>query len=477
MALKEISDEDIKTRFGFDNPWWRKGKNFRADFEGRRHFFEPLFDLVTTTSPRRAVLLLGPRRVGKTVLLHQVVEKLINQGVDAKRILYCSLDDPVYLGLPLERLLDCFLADRGHNRDTECFVLFDEIQYLTDWEIHLKVLVDTRRHAKFLVSGSAAAALKAQSVESGAGRFTDFLLPPMNFKEFVDFRFGRAVDLLEEVESGEKRVTLLNEKFFEYINFGGFPETAFGSISESDISRFVGGDIIERALARDLPSVYGISDYRELAQFFRVVAFNTGQEISPKELSTSSGLALATITKYFEYLEAAFLLRRVYKIDRSAQRFRRASKFKVYLTNPSLRAAMFGFSGPDDPGIGAIVETAFFAQWRRGPSADEPYYARWNSGEVDFVVLHAGTQKPRYAYEVKWSDRIERSRDVMKPLVSFAKKNQMKHAVLTSRTFAGQFTVDNITINVWPTSLFCYLLATTQTDPQAHEEIEKLLGT
>lgn len=65
------------------------------------------------------------------------------------------------------------------------YVLFDEIQYLKDWEVHLKTLVDHYRTCKFIASGSAAATLKMKSTESGAGRFTDFTLPPLTFHEYI----------------------------------------------------------------------------------------------------------------------------------------------------------------------------------------------------------------------------------------------------------------------------------------------------
>ena len=62
-------------------------------------------------------------------------------------------------------------------------LFLDEIQYLADWERHLKAFVDTHPGVKCAVSGSAAAALRLKSIESGAGRFTDFLLPPLTFHE------------------------------------------------------------------------------------------------------------------------------------------------------------------------------------------------------------------------------------------------------------------------------------------------------
>ena len=68
------------------------------------------------------------------------------------------------------------------------YIFFDEIQYLKDWEVHLKNLVDVFRKTKFIASGSAAAALKLKSNESGAGRFTDFMLPPLTFYEYIHLK-------------------------------------------------------------------------------------------------------------------------------------------------------------------------------------------------------------------------------------------------------------------------------------------------
>ena len=138
-------------------------------------------------------------------------------------------------------------------------------------------------------------------------------------------------------------------------------------------------------LLRDLPSLYGISDIQELNRLFTTLAYNSGHEVSLEGLSKSSGVAKNTIKRYLEYLEAAFLIRRVERIDRNAKRFKRAVSFKVYLINPSMRAALFGRIDGDDVAMGAMTETAIFSQWQH--SKTELYYARWNSGEIDIVYL------------------------------------------------------------------------------------------
>jgi predicted AAA+ superfamily ATPase len=80
-------------------------------------------------------------------------------------------------------------------------------------------------------------------------------------------------------------------------------------------------------LLRDLPSLYGISDTQELNRLFTTLAYNTGNEVSIDELSKDSGVAKNTLRKYLEYLEAAFLIHRLYRIDENARRFKRAMHF------------------------------------------------------------------------------------------------------------------------------------------------------
>lgn len=131
---------------------------------------------------------MGPRRVGKTVLLWQAIGDLLASGTPANAILYVSLDTPTYAGMSLDKMLALFLRELQPNPAHLVYVFFDEIQYLNGWERHLRVLVDGQINAKFVSSGSAAAALRLQGNESGAGRFTDFILPPLTFAEFLRMR-------------------------------------------------------------------------------------------------------------------------------------------------------------------------------------------------------------------------------------------------------------------------------------------------
>src|SRR5690606_28747981 len=145
--------------------------------------------------------------------------------------------------------------------------------------------------------------------------------------------------------------------------------------------------IIDKVLLRDLPQLYSIGDTQELNQLFTRLAWNTGCEVATDRLEKEAGISRNTLKKYLEYLEAAFLIRLVHRVDLGAKVLQRSNTDKVYLTNPSLRAALFAPLGADDPRMGALAETALVAQ---GFHRDrEVHYARWKDAEVDLVTLDA----------------------------------------------------------------------------------------
>lgn len=467
--MLEIAKEDIVARLVFDNPWWETNSKRKIPFEDqpRRGYFASFQDILTDTSLRRAVVLMGPRRVGKTVMVYQSIKTLLDAGVNAQNIFYVSLETPIYTGLPLEKLLSHFQEKFDRGRDAELYVYFDEVQYLPSWEIHLKSLVDSYPSYRFIATGSAAAALRLKSQESGAGRFTDYVLPPLTFAEYLHF-IGRDAELIERTVLNDlplgkahftaKNIDELNAEFVNYLNYGGYPEAVFSPTVRTDPSQYIKSDIIDKVLLRDLPSLYGISDIQELNRLFTTLAYNSGNEVSLNDLSKTSGVAKNTINRYMEYLEAAFLIRRVERIDQNAKRFKRASAFKVYLNNPSMRAALFGSITAESPAMGALTETAIYSQWQHNQQA-ELFYARWNSGEVDIVHMAGSDLKPNWAVEVKWSDRPYQSRGELDNCVEFAQKhpNIGSPMLVTSRTVSDALvSYKGMNFEFCPSSVYAY---------------------
>lgn len=309
-----------------------------------------------------------------------------------------------------------------------------------------------------------------KSRESGAGRFTDFILPPLTFAEYLAFIDQEKSLIVEQgIEEDGNAVYLapnidaLNKEFINYLNYGGFPEAVMNAAMRSNSVRYLWHDIVDKVFLKDLPSLFGISDTQELSRFFNVLAFNTGDELSLESLHQHAGMSKQRITEYLEYLEATFLIQRVQRVDDNAQRMKRARTFKVYLTNPSIRAALFGLVSAEDEAMGRLAETAVWSQWMHSTHLSMSlHYARWKSGrqilEVDIVSVNQRTQKPDFAVEVKWSDRIVDTPDDLRGLREFAAKHPLIHKPLlvTTRTRTDNTSQD---LHFLPTSLYCHSIA------------------
>jgi predicted AAA+ superfamily ATPase len=234
-----------------------------------------------------------------------------------------------------------------------------------------------------VASGSAAAALRLKSQESGAGRFTDFSLPPLTFHEYIHLR-------------GQNQ--LIREKTDTY---GDYQFTSYDTASISVLNE--------------------------------------------------------EFKRYVNYLEAAFLVRIVNRVDDSGKKFKRANYFKIYLTNPSIRSGLFALLTESSEGMGSLVETAIFSQWFHR-EIDTLFYARWNNkgGEVDIVGLHKAQLTPRWCVEIKWSDRYHKLPGELKSLRTFARKSKLPRALVTTKTIIDEIELDGLTIKYLPAALYCY---------------------
>jgi uncharacterized protein len=455
--MQTISDEDVLLRVRLENPWWAPPYSTSEPFKAwkPRPYLDLFLPRVREIKVRRAVVLMGPRRVGKTVMIHHTIQALLDAGIEPTSICYFSVDNPIYNTLSIEGFLAFYAkAVASPIGKKQVYIFLDEIQYLKHWETHLKTLVDTYPNVKAVVSGSAAAALKLKSDESGAGRFTDFLLPPLTFYEYLEILGeGGLVDITDSPYT-TKNIELLNNKFINYLNFGGYPEVILSPQIQASPERFIKNDIIDKVLLRDLPSLYGISDIQELNYLFTTLAFNTANEISLEQLSQNSGVAKNTMKRYIEYLQAAFLIQVVHRVDQNSKRFRRANYFKIYLTNPSMRAALFSPVTEDDQKLSYLAETAIFAQWFH--SDRTLHYARWKDGEVDMVMLGPADQSAMWATEVKWTDRYCEHPGELKSLLEYCNDNKLDTALVTSKTKTATCTIEGVQLKFIPASIYCF---------------------
>ncbi len=453
----------VLKRLNQDNTWWST-RSIPSDYAAMQHrqYMALFYPHVHDLGIRRAPILMGPRRVGKTVMIFHCIEQLIKDGINPQKIIYISIDTPIYSNHRLESLF--LMATQALQKDSTLdgyYIFFDEIQYLKDWEVHLKSLVDSYRQCKFIASGSAAAALKMKSQESGAGRFSDFSLPPLTFFEFITFR--GAQDLLIQAKELQDWKCLdigqLNRHFIDYINYGGYPEIVFSQALRDNTDQYIRNDVVDKVLLRDLPSLYGISDIQELNRFFMYIAFRSGSEFSYEKLSANAGLSKESIKKYLQYLEAAFLIRILHRIDKRAQHMKRVTSFKIYLTTSSLFSALYTPIDSTSQHMGNLVETAIIAQELQSKPRNF-YYAAWkigsDQGEVDLVHLNPTSQQVDRCTEIKWSDRYFHQMSGLKSLGKFLHDNPKCKPTVTTISEQGIKPAEQGDILFAPAAIYAY---------------------
>jgi uncharacterized protein len=442
--MENIRKSAVHRRVALDNPWWadRAGAVPALENLPRRAFFQAFVRLVTEGGSGRPLVLMGPKGVGKTVMVRQIIEHLLGQGTPPRAITYLALASPVFSGVPLAELY----RDGGEGRG---YLFLDGLEYRPNWPGEVAEL--TAAHPRLRVVAATAAAPVAGDDRGAA---TNLLLPPLTFAEYLVFS-GRerafGLDPAGREPLPDAMVGQLNDAFIAYLNHGGFPR---GAVADSGMES---GDIVSAALLNDLPGLHGIGDSVELNRLFTALALNSGGEASIEKLARFSGLAKNTLKRYLGYLEAAFLIRRVHRVDGHARRFERAVTFKVYVTNPSLRAALVGPVSADDPVMGRMAETGVVSQWLHADwAAERSAYVRWPGGAVDFVELDLPSGQPQMAVDVMWDEHGLGEPESLAAFVAFARTNQVPVNYVLTRGRSGRTDMAGTTVEIEPVSRFCY---------------------
>jgi predicted AAA+ superfamily ATPase len=477
-TMHTITDNDLFHRLAFDNPWWEFTENTKVAFKNppKRAFFPAFFTRVMKAGLGNVLVLAGPLRAGKTVLMRQMVAQLVERGIKPTSILYCSMTTPSYTAADLATLFEMFCRRYRHGPDAELYVFFDEIQYAKDWEKQLLRLAKMRPGAKIVgaISSAAPSIVSGDSVFDGRGDV--FVLPPLTFLEFLRFR-GSEEKLFGDQRKGSmslepNALPALNQEFVRYVNFGGFLEGILSGKEGAPAPTFIRDGVADRVLHKDLASLAGVNDPQELNRLFGLLAFNTAREISMDDLAKATGIAKNTLRKYLDYLEQAFLIRRINRVDRDGQRFQRQVFFKVYLTSPCLYASLFAPVPPSDQFFQRLAETALVSQWLGSEAISNLYYASWRGGEVDLLTLHPDTGKPDHVYDLDWLNDYVRTDKRPADMVTFTKENNPKaSAYVLSGSAARTAEMRGVNITIAPIALYTYWIERDPTLRLFHEKV------
>ena len=118
--MNDYLKEQILSRMRFDNPWWVDGR-IQDDYREMqpRLYLDSFYRLLGESDIRRSVILMGPRRVGKTVMLFHAIQRLFDDGINPQRVVYLSIDTPILRTAPLKYPTPTPDRDRTVSRRSE----------------------------------------------------------------------------------------------------------------------------------------------------------------------------------------------------------------------------------------------------------------------------------------------------------------------------------------------------------------------
>ncbi len=299
------------------NPWWDKGSVPDIPLWKRAAFTELQMWLSSPPAPR-AVLLTGARQVGKTTLLLQAVQSLLDDGMPPEDILYATFDHPLLKLIGLDGLLKVWRELQPPTAGPE-FLLLDEIQYTKDWQTWLKHQVDFEKGRRIAVTGSAMP-LQSDSLESGVGRWHTIKLATLSFFEYLQIKsielpkipsVSSLVEIFswsqpDRIRTGEAAPPLVAH-FHEYLLRGGFPQTALVE-NIPMAQKLLREDIVDKALKRDMTALFGVRRILELEKTFLYLCLHNGGILDMPSLCSALEVKKATANSFLDVLEAAHLI-------------------------------------------------------------------------------------------------------------------------------------------------------------------------
>lgn len=418
------------------NPWW---ENAGKAFEHLPTFHRPIFDDIYSgfKGVPQIISITGPRRVGKSTLIRQVIRKLLGEGVSPDRVIYYSMDDPALLRSDVDhdRFFDSLMDDaRAQSGNGQLYVFLDEIQRFERWELFLKKYYDLHYPVRFAISGSASSPIFKKSRESLLGRIKDYHLLPFSFREFLLFHHRDNAELTGRINDISKIGEAVMGMFTKHPEYADLQKVTISAVPEDmreDITTHLGKFLleggfpevwrlpdwemkqsylfdnqVEKVILEDLVLAVELRKPEMLKRFYISLLENPGREINFQQLAQDVGINRASIEKYFPLLEMTDLIHHAEKFTRSAIKVRRGN-IKCYLVDLALRNAILRIQDSllEDPKtLGLYAENLVFNALKKWEGTVSISYWREKNVEVDFIV-HAGAGK-YLPIEVKFREGI-----------------------------------------------------------------------
>lgn len=361
------------------NGHWENGIVTIARIDGQLIQREIFTAFENAVKSKYIVILRGLRRVGKSVLAKQLLQKLLQNGAKPTELAWFEFDRA--MGTTVEDLhnLIRFFQSRGAKT-----IVFDELAFVKGWQDIVKRHYD-RSELKFIITGSSALELDKRSAESLAGRFKLIVVKPFSLGEFLllnDSYFPKTEG--EFVKYSENGIIRCDE----YIRIGGLPETL--KMEKNEAEEYVKNSLITPLFFKDIPVVFPSANPDLLLKTLELLTATVGSRYQLQTIAQVLGCSHPTISSQIEILDRSLIVRTLYNYTGSLIKQKRTAK-KIAIADNAIITML-----NKDINVGSLAENLV------AESMQAKYFWRDNEGkEIDLIF-----PKEKIAIEVKYQNII-----------------------------------------------------------------------
>lgn len=306
----------------------------------------------------------GIRRSGKSTLLIQIINELIDKGVSSNNIIHLRLDEFGNEHLLDEQSLFEYINERINSKD-KYYIFLDEIQEVNNFEKIINQF-NNLGNIDIYITGSNSRMLASEIATYLTGRYVSFQIFPFSFKEFVEYK---------------SEVNDLDKTFLEYVKFGGFPQVML--FDEEQSKKVLLRDLFDSIVIKDITERYSVRDVSLLDNYLKYLLNTIGSLFSAQSISNyfkneKRNIGKETLYNYKKYAEDVFFLYSVPRYDIKGKRLLQTNE-KLYINDQGFRGIFFN----NEKDIQKILENIiYFELLRRGY---EVYIGALNTKEIDFI--------------------------------------------------------------------------------------------
>lgn len=323
----------------------------------------------------KVIILLGPRQVGKTTLLKEIIR-------DKNDTLWLNADEP-----DIQALFSNATSTRLKNYfGTKKIIVIDEAQTLADVGIKLKIINDSLKDIQVIATGSSAFEIKNKTNEPLTGRKWQFQLFPFSFSELVK-HFG----LIEE-----KRMLPVR------LLYGAYPEITLHQGEEKERLKL----LTDSYLYKDILMFDGLKMPDKLVHLLQLLAFRIGTEINYNNLSKELKIDNSTVEKYIQLLEDSFIIFRLKALSRNHSKELKKGRKIYFVDNGVVNALLGNFNLPENRSdIGGLWENYVISEMYKKYSYENRWanFYFWRTQDQQEIDLVIEENQVFHAFEIKWN--------------------------------------------------------------------------